>query len=89
MPQSSSDRHGAIDRLLGTRLTRRGFLGSLTVPMLAAACARRPYDPREFQIASRSDVALMPADSYGADFADVISRGLRELSIDVRGKRVC
>ena len=56
--------------------------------MLAAACARRPYDPREFQIASRSDVALMPADSYGADFADVISRGLRELSIDVRGKRV-
>jgi len=88
MPQSRSDHHGALDRLLDTPLTRRGFLGTLTVPLLAAACARRPYDPREFQHATRSEVALLPADSYAADFADVIGRGLRELSVDVRGKRV-
>src|SRR5262249_2457192 len=47
-----------------------------------------PYAPREFQHSSHSDVSLLPADSYGADFADVIGRGLRDLNVDVVGKRV-
>jgi uncharacterized protein (DUF362 family) len=88
MPQSHSERRGGVDRFFDARLTRRGFLGTLTVPVLAAACARRPYDPQEFEHANRSDVALLPADSYAADFSDVIGRGLRELGVDVRGKRV-
>lgn len=76
------------DRVKGERVTRRGFLGALTLPLVAAACNRRPYDPREFSVPSRSAVALLPADTYAVDFADLIGRGLRELDIDVRGKRV-
>jgi uncharacterized protein (DUF362 family) len=33
-------------------------------------------------------VGLFPAASYAVDFADVISRGLRELGIDLSGRRV-
>ena len=33
-------------------------------------------------------MGLFPAASYSADFADIISRGLRELNFDMRGKRV-
>src|SRR5262249_41450252 len=88
MSSLHSEPRRGFARMLDTRVTRRGFLGTLTVPMLAAACGRRPYDPKEFQHPSRSDVALLPADSYSADFSDVIGRGLRELGVDVRGKRV-
>jgi uncharacterized protein (DUF362 family) len=84
MPRSRSEHARSVDR----GITRRGFLGALTVPVLTAACGRRPYDAREFQHASRSDVALLPADSYAAHFADVIARGLKDLNVDVRDKRV-
>jgi uncharacterized protein (DUF362 family) len=61
----------------------------VSIPLLATACSRRPpYDPRQFTVPDRSEVALLPADSYDIDFADVIGRGLRELAIDVRGRRV-
>ncbi len=73
----------------GVDLTRREFIGAVSIPLLATACSRRPpYDPRQFTVPDRSDVALLPADSYDIDFADVIGRGLRELAIDVRGRRV-
>jgi uncharacterized protein (DUF362 family) len=71
------------------RLSRREFIGALAVPAIAAACGpRRPYDRRAFTIPERSPVALLHAGSYRIDFADLIGRGLRELSVDVRGKRV-
>ena len=70
------------------RLSRRAFLGAVTVPLVASACTRRPYDRSAFIVPDRSDVALLHAGSYEADFADLIGRGLRELAVDVRGKRV-
>jgi uncharacterized protein (DUF362 family) len=71
-----------------TSVTRRAFLGALAVPLVAAACRRLPFDASKFHIADRSAVALLPADSYAADFADIVGRGLRELGVDVRGRRV-
>jgi uncharacterized protein (DUF362 family) len=76
-------------RQIDTRFSRRGFLGTMAVPLLAAAaCQRRPYDTARFRVPARSDVALFQADSYTADFADIIGRGLRELGVDVKGLRV-
>ena len=74
----------------GPGLSRREFLAgaAATVPLLASACRRPPYDPRQFALPDHSTVALMPADRYSLDFADIISRGLREIGVDLRGKRV-
>jgi uncharacterized protein (DUF362 family) len=70
-------------------LTRRAFLGTAVLPLVAAAaCNRRPYDPRNFHTLDRSPVALLPAASYDVDFSTLIGLGLRELGVDVRGKRV-
>ena len=71
------------------RMNRRQFLGVVATPMLASACGPRPpFDRREFELPRESAVALMPAGSYRDDFAAIIGRGLRELGIDVSGKRV-
>src|SRR5690349_17954504 len=80
MPPSSSK--------LASGLSRRAFLGAAAVPLLAAACRRPPYDARAFRIADRSAVTLLPADSYDIDFATLIGRGLTDLGLDVRGRRV-
>jgi uncharacterized protein (DUF362 family) len=56
--------------------------------VLASACRRRPYDRRAFSVPARSEVLLLHAGSYAADFGDLIGRGLRELALDVRGRRV-
>ena len=70
-------------------MTRRSFIGAMTVPLVAAAaCRRLPYDTHAFARAAQSRVLLMPAGSYGSDFADLVLAGLRELAVDVRGKRV-
>jgi len=69
-------------------IDRRTFLGALAVPLAAAACRRLPFDAAAFAHASTSNVLLMPASSYEADFADLVASGLRELRVDVRGKRV-
>ena len=69
-------------------MTRRGLLSVLTLPLVAAACRRLPYDPSAFVVPERSPVALLPADSYAIDFADLIARGLQTLGVDVRGRRV-
>lgn len=79
---------GFEHRELGVRLSRRQFLGALTVPLVASACSRRPYDSRLFRVPDRSAVALLNAPNYDVDFADIIGRGLRELGLDVRGRRV-
>ena len=71
-------------------LSRREFLTAATVllPAFAASCERPPYDRRQFTLPGRSAVGLFPAATYDVDFADLITRGLRELGIDVRGRRV-
>ncbi|MEO7271270.1 MAG: DUF362 domain-containing protein [Vicinamibacterales bacterium] len=80
MRRSSSDRPSG--------LTRRAFLGTAAIPLVAAACRRPPYDAAAFRTAARSAVTLLPADSYDLDFAALIGRGLTDLRIDVRGRRV-
>lgn len=69
-------------------LSRREFVGALAVPLLAAGCSRRPYDARKFVAPERSSVTLFSAPTYDVDFSDLVGRGLRELGVDVRGKRV-
>jgi uncharacterized protein (DUF362 family) len=58
------------------------------LPLLVSACSRRPYDPAHFHRPDRSPVGLFDAPSYDVDFSNLIGRGLRELGVDVRGKRV-
>jgi uncharacterized protein (DUF362 family) len=61
----------------------------MSVPLLAAtACGRRPYDSRLFTVPEQSAVGLFTAPSYDIDFSELIGRGLRELGVDVRGRRV-
>jgi uncharacterized protein (DUF362 family) len=84
MPRSGSD--GWVS---GVRVTRRQFVAAVSGPLIAAAaCRRRPYDTRSFHVARNSSVALLPAQSYGIDFAELIGTGLRELRVDLRGRRV-
>lgn len=77
-----------FDELPGGPLSRRRFVAAMAVPVLAAACSRRPYDSRLFAVPQRSSVGLFAAASYDIDFAELIGRGLRELGVDVRGRRV-
>ena len=70
-------------------LSRREFLAAAAaLPVLAAACTRRPYDAAAFALPSGAAVGLFPAASYSVDFADVISRGLKELGVNLTGRRV-
>ena len=69
-------------------LSRREFLATLAIPVVAAACRRRPFDPSLFKLPEVSPVGLFPANDYFVDFKELIGRGLRELEIDVRGRRV-
>lgn len=75
-------------RMLGSRVSRRGFLGALAVPLVASACTRRPYDRRQFTVPDQSSVTLLPVPSYDVDFSDVIGRALADLGADVRRRRV-
>lgn len=57
--------------------------------LLAAACGRQKFDPALFgPLPDRSPVGLFAAPDYRADFEQVIRRGLKELRVDVRGRRV-
>src|SRR5262245_35608513 len=71
------------------RPDRRTFLAALAAaPLAAAACLRRPYDPARFQRPQVSPVFLSAVTDYAADLADVVLRGMRELDVNVAGKRV-
>ena len=83
MAPSPSDRSRAE-----RQLSRREFVAAVALPLLAAACNPRPYDSNLFTLPQISSVALFAAASYSVDFAEVIGRGLRELKVDVRGRRV-
>lgn len=56
-------------------------------PLVCAAC-QRPYDRAAFPRHSTATVALLPAGDYAADFADLVGRGLGELGLSVRGRRI-
>ncbi len=74
---------------IGTELSRRQFLGAISVALAAAACGRSKFDPALFgPLPDLSSVGLYAAPDYRADFKDVIGRGLTELGVDVRGRRV-
>jgi uncharacterized protein (DUF362 family) len=76
--------------MAGHALSRRTFLAAATLPLVAGACRRgpAPYDARLFQLPSSSAVGLFPAESYNVDLADVIGRGLREMGLELTGRRV-
>jgi uncharacterized protein (DUF362 family) len=76
------------DRPSVPSLSRRQFLATVSVPLLATACGRTPFDPGDFVLPERSAVGLFPAHDYALDFGDLVYRGLRELRVDVTGRRV-
>lgn len=69
-------------------VSRRTFLGAIAAPLGLAACGRQPFRAADFTLPERSAVCLCLAADYRADFGDAIGRALRELDIDVRGRRV-
>ena len=72
-----------------SRISRRDLLKALPIAAVLASCSRNtPYQRADFIVPPRSSVGIFPALTYDVDFADVISRGLRELGIDVKGKSV-
>ena len=77
MQRSSSN-----ERAPDVRLSRREFVAALAVPMVAAACSRRPYRRSDFRLPQRSVVELLPASSYDVDFSALIGLGLRELGVE-------
>jgi uncharacterized protein (DUF362 family) len=52
------------------------------------ACGQRKYDPARFRRPDESPVFLAAVSGYSADLADVVLRGMRELGVNVAGKRV-
>ena len=85
---SRSDAFSGTVPWIARPLSRRDFIATLTLPLLASACDRPPYDRRKFAVPSTSAVGLFPAASYAVDMADLVFRGLTELGINLRGKRV-
>lgn len=74
------------------KTTRREFLETAAVAALgvAAGCRSEPpkFDPTAFQRPKRSRVAVLEAEKYEGDLVDPIIRGLKELDVAPRGKRV-
>jgi len=78
---------------VGTQLSlgndESDLLKALPVVAALTACRRAlPYRPADFARPARSTVAILDAPNYSIDLADVISRGIRELAFDVRGRSV-
>ena len=72
-----------------SRISRRDLLKALPMAAALASCGRTPpYQRGDFVVPARSAVGLFPAPTYDVDFADVISRGLRELNVNVTGRSV-
>ncbi len=70
-------------------VSRRDFIAALAIPLVATACDRKQaFDQKKFSIPATSAVGLFPAASYSIDLSDVIFRGLQELGVDLRNRRV-
>lgn len=72
----------------GPKITRRELLKALPLAALLTSCNRMPYRRSDFHVPARSAVAVLPAPTYDVDFADLISRGLREFDVNVTGRSV-
>ncbi len=68
-------------------LTRRAFLGGTAASVLSAACQRTNRDLALPPPPPTSEVAILACATY-EQLTDLISRGFRELRIDVAGRRV-
>lgn len=72
--------------------TRRQFIETAAAATLsiAAGCRSEPpkFDPRAFQRAASSRVAVLKAETYDVDLVDPILRGLALFDVNPRGKRV-
>jgi uncharacterized protein (DUF362 family) len=68
-------------------LSRREFLFAATAAVVSG-CSRPPYRAADFSVPRTSPVAILPAPNYEIDLSDVIERGLRELGVNVAGKRI-
>jgi uncharacterized protein (DUF362 family) len=53
-----------------------------------SGCRPAPYERALFARPEVSPVGIYPAANYAADFKDIVARGLRDLGLDVRGRRV-
>jgi uncharacterized protein (DUF362 family) len=74
---------------LSAPLSRRRFLAaSAGLALGAAGCQRPQYRPAEFTLPTESPIVALAAPTYDVDFGELVSAGLRELQVDVRGKRV-
>jgi uncharacterized protein (DUF362 family) len=69
-------------------MTRRELLGAAAAIVALSGCRPAPYDRALFTRPATSAVGIYPAASYAADFKDIVVRGLRDLGLDVRGRRV-
>lgn len=69
------------------RISRRAFV-TAAAALAAGGCRPRRYRPGDFARPAESPVALIAAPHYGVDLADLITRGLRTLDVDLSGARV-
>ena len=69
------------------RITRREFV-TTAAALAAGGCRPRRFRPDDFARPAESPVALIAAPHYGVDLADLITRGLRTLDVDLTGARV-
>lgn len=70
-------------------LTRREWLAaSAGAALTLGGCRRAPYRRGDFAIPRESPIAALAAQDYSVDFSELVLQGLRELRMDVRGKRV-
>jgi uncharacterized protein (DUF362 family) len=67
---------------------REVLVGAAGLALGLAGCRARRFRPEDFAVPAESPVVALAAADYDVDFADLILRGLRELPIDLRGKRV-
>jgi uncharacterized protein (DUF362 family) len=72
----------------GFSLSRREFIGTLSLAGLAASCGHARYDRNSFLVPPDSPIALMAAAGYGAAVEDAVRRGISLLQPAVRGRRV-
>jgi uncharacterized protein (DUF362 family) len=76
-------------RRSGCDPSRRAVLGALALPVVAAACrSRQPYAAEDFDLPATSAVGIFDAPDYSRDLAGIVERGLRELALDLRDRRV-
>ena len=73
-------------------LTRREFVAAAAGTIVAAGAAcrrRRPWNAADFApLPATSDVLLLAAPNYEIDLSDIIGRGIRDLGLSMKGKRV-